>query len=303
MKVFRSTLFLFISILFISCSDDDASDVVVVDGNIVILEEENRLLIEPSNAPVKEFISITDISINKRRNTSSQVIIDGSPGEIRTYTNYHYDTQGNLISRRSGADEFPNYNYFYLDNTLIGYNFHINEASTNNYRIVKINETKFYFERLTLPFDDPNTEMASRIILEFDTNDNIIKVGQDYLDDLDGNYNDFRLFSYSADNNLTSITTSEDENLSIEYTQVIDTEAFIRRQTFSKKNLGLHNAERFALSPLQTIAQNSDSFHVPQTEFNESEFETNSQGFYIKKSKSQVINGNPYTETRTYTFQ
>src|SRR5690606_2665437 len=115
--------------------------------------------------------------------------------------NYFYQND-NLVKLIELQDYDIKHFYYDSNNNLIGIHWNKNEADIY-YRIIHPATNVSFFEKVTLPHDDPNTEIMRRHIVQFDENDNIIKAGLD--NNKDGIMDYENLFSYDENGNITHI--------------------------------------------------------------------------------------------------
>ena len=153
-----------------------------------------------------------------------------------------------------------------------------------------------------MPYNDPNTEVRRRYIMEFDENDNIIKAGKDF--DFDGNMDSVNSFQYDNNNNLISGQMASGETFSIAYSSIIDTEQYLQDKTFGKKMNRILCGEWFGGTSTHYFNDGAQSFNVTLEESQQNTFETLSNNFYFKKIIT--VEGIPNLEesyTIEYTFQ
>jgi hypothetical protein len=225
--------------------------------------------------------------------------------EDNTLIEYTYNA-ANLVEKyfKFFAGERNVKDYFYDNqNRLIGINWSIDVNAFRFYRISYPSGNTCYFELISLPYDDPNTELGIRRILKFDNNDNIIEAGED--SDLDGNIDEPNIFNYDSQGNLMSGQIPNGENFSISYSSIIDTESYLEDKTFGKKMLRILNAEIYASNnPYFLLKDNEHSYNITLEESLRSSYETLENNFFFKRTK--ISNENPnliQTYTLEYTFQ
>lgn len=298
MKITANFAIAFLIFSFISCNDSDDSVVESVSEELVIISETLTTTYN-SNSNNTQLIYNTTIEDNKRRNST---LTENS--ETVQNRNYIYNTADLLIGRDFVNSDNDDYEYNYdANNELSEIVYHLNNTTAKYYRIVKQTDNVYFQEWINLPFNDPDTEINRRLIVEFDNNDNIIKAGVD--NDKDGNYDSFRTFVYSENQNLTEIIDEEGQSFTFEYSTIKNTEYYITAQTFGKRNLNLHNSEAFALININNITLKYASAYVANAEINDNNyiFELFENGYFKKRTSVIPLNNGTETKELVYTLQ
>ncbi|MEC4003755.1 hypothetical protein OX283_003735 [Flavobacterium sp. SUN052] len=148
-------------------------------------------------------------------------------------------------------------NYFYVNNLLdyhitdtgIVYYFYdasgqlIGATKGNLYERYIYNANNIvYCEKINLPYNNPNAQVYSRRILQFDANGEVITAGKDA--NFDGIMEDINYFTYSNDD-LMSISYYDGTIQTFDYTNVIDNFNIITENSYGKKVLRLTCADSF----------------------------------------------------------
>lgn len=108
-----------------------------------------------------------------------------------------------------------------------------NGIGEQNFRFIYINNY-VYFERiLNYSYDDINAVPYNRIILEFNSNDEVISAGYDY--NFDGVPEQINTFQYS-DDNLTNVVFSNGDILNFSYSSIVNTYNYLWENGIGKKN-------------------------------------------------------------------
>ena len=299
--------FFVLSILFTACSSDDDNsqqpeettqlDPVITGAKITYLG-----VPEDPNASVVKAINTTTINDNKKQLMVREFFRDDISYGFTTQEVYEFNASGTVaVFTREEVNGQIVREYFY-DNQqrLVGANLGA-ETPYRYFRFPHISENISYFEEISLPYNDPNTEVRRRYILEFDENDNIIKAGKDF--DFDGNMDGVNSFQYN-NNNLISGQMASGENFTVAYSSIIDTEEYLLDKTFGKKMNRILCGELFGGTSTHYFKEGAKSFNVTHEESQQNTFETLSNNFYFKKIVT--VNGNPNLEesyTTEFTFQ
>ncbi|CAM4409728.1 hypothetical protein [Flavobacterium terrigena] len=198
--------------------------------------------------------------------------VDGSP-RVR---NYYYDSNSKLIgaTRIVSAEELY-YRFVYVSNDLI------------------------YFEKISLPYNDPNTQILRRYIAVFE-GDDIVQAGRDY--DLDGIMDNVNHFQYN-NGNLVAVNNAT-QSLSFNHSDVINNMNVLNDNSYGKKNRRIVGIEAFPFDDFQGVLEYSKN--LTNDELLEATYEVYPSNYYHLKSNSYV-NGPPAlnfnaTITRTTEF-
>ncbi|HCY80721.1 MAG TPA: hypothetical protein DHV22_03510, partial [Xanthomarina gelatinilytica] len=187
-----------LSLLFPACSSDDDNnqqqeetiqlDPVITGAKITYLG-----IPEDPNLDVIKSIYTTTVNNNKKQLMVREFFRDNISYGITTQEIYEFNASGTVaVFSREGANGQTVREYFYDDQQrLIGANLGA-ETPYRYFRFPQISENITYFEEISLPYNDPNAEVSSRYIIQFDENDNIIKAGKDF--DFDGNMDSVNSF-------------------------------------------------------------------------------------------------------------
>jgi hypothetical protein len=178
------------------------------------------------------------------------------------YDNYYYDSQSRLIGAKRTYD---------------------NGDTTLNYRFVYQNNATVYCERLDLPYDDPSTAAVSRMILNFDSNDNVISAGFD--NDFDGVISDLYTYFYT-NGNMTSKVKPNGEIETYDSSNVVDSYYALAEHSYGKKVLRLICSESYCGGSTNYLDLD---VNVKPQYLVEYDYQTLSNNFYIRKSKTEVL--------------
>lgn len=143
-----------------------------------------------------------------------------------------------------------------------------------------------FVEDVSLPYDDPNTEILQRKILVFDDNENVLRAGWD--SNLDGVMDGENNFQYDEINNLISGQINDEDSFSISYSSFIDTSKYLGEKTFGKKMLRILWAQLLIGNSAAIFKNLALSYHLSVEEAQKHSFETLENGFYFKKTTDSV---------------
>jgi YD repeat-containing protein len=239
-------LFGFLILLFSSCANDDSNN----NSNDPVVSISHYVETSTSVSSTEgEFKTIKTGNLQNGKLFSETIqefhngVSQGTPITSQTYF-YNGDLLTSVIDNSGNRTR-----YFYYDNQnkLIGAKMTIGNPNTsssdNYYRFVHVSNSILYFEKISLPYDNPLAESFSRIIVEFDSNNNIIKAGRD--SNLDGIAENQNQFSYENEN-LMAVTKYDGTVYTYGYSNVIDNFNVLSEKSYGKKNLRIILAEDFA---------------------------------------------------------
>lgn len=235
----------FLILLFSSCTNDDSNnnsnDPVVSISHYV----ETSTSVSPAGGEFKT-IKTGSLQNGKLFSETFEEFHNGVSQGVPV-TNQAYFYNGDLLT--SVIDDSGNRTrYFYYDNQnkLIGAKMTIGNPNTSTsdyyYRFIHVSNSILYFEKISLPYDNPLAESFYRFIVEFDSNDNIIKAGSD--SNFDGIAENQNQFVYE-NNNLVSITKYDGTVISYNYSSIIDNFWVLNEKSYGRKNIGIICADSF----------------------------------------------------------
>lgn len=297
-----------LSLVLTACSSDDGSSATQeepIQLDPVITSYKSTYLGVPldPNAHTSKTVYTTSIENNKKQIVTSEYFYNEESQGGKIEQIYTFNSIGKVS--RFTIEEVDSQlvrEYFYDDQQrLIGANLGT-ESPHRFFRFQHISLNTVYFEETTLPYNDPNTEVGRRYIMEFDENDNIIKAGKDF--DFDGNMDSVNSFQYDDNNNLISGQMASGETFSIAYSSIIDTEVYLEEKTFGKKMNRILCGELYGGTSTHYFNDGAKSFNVTLAESQQSTFEVLDNNFYTKKIETNESNPNlNQTYTHVFTFQ
>jgi len=284
MKIAKIYLILF-SIILYSCSSDNENqnldqttqDPIITGFTINFKSEfsENDLIIE-------SYFNGT-IENNRVQKTTGEQIFNGSSQGIFDNNLYVYDSNNRLLRYFTNVNYNDDGHEFFYDDSgkLKAMNKRFNDGSVIYTRFFHPEQNISIFERLSLPYNDPETSVDRRFILEFDENNNIIKAGKDHDHD---NIMDFEnIFEYDDNNNLINIHPFNEDSFTYSYTDIINTKGYLDDNSFGKKVIRLISAELFGNNHLSSFNFEEYSYNLTNQEITESDYEVLENNFYNKK--------------------
>lgn len=271
--------FLFLAVL-VSCSSDSGGT-ETVSTTIDYFVEDTK---------ISEGLIVTS-HINERYD-----LVDGkyfsTTSSNGTFQTHHY-TNGLL------TDEYTNMeaHYTYNGQQLIAMRY--NRGGPDQFRrFVAMSATTYYVEVLTAPYDDPATQVTQRIIEEFDSNDDLIAVGEDA--NFDGVMDAAKHFTYQNGD----LTQTEDANGMIytyQYTDVVNNYNAILENTYGKKSKRLIFVQEY----LDIITNSGlvNPVHLKQNGFVDTEYEVMSNHYFRKRHSEFDIDNSHYQLKSTFYFK
>lgn len=238
-----------------------------------------------------QFVSVLTANLleGKLHSETVEKFVDGESEGVVTSQIYFYNS-GKLTKMVEGGNSIS---YFYSEaGELISATREVGPDHFMYYRFVNLAGT-VYFERLTLPANNAETEIERRYIITFDENDNIITAGQD--SDFDGIAENVYYYTY-LNGNMTSVHSGSEQNL-FSHSMVKDNFSYLRDFSFGKKFMRITCAELYVNGQFQKINQ---SINIKDSEFLLSDYELAENGYY--KKKIQVSAGPNGKQTITTEF-
>lgn len=278
------------AILFLnSCSNDD-SNPTSDNSEVVISSYKITSITSYADPSASTFKSETTGNLQNGKlfsetfeNFQNNVSI-GAP--ITTQTHFY---NGDLLVKQVDLSGIKT-RFFYYDNQnrMIGAKMTLasdngTAPGSNFYRFTHVSSSLVYFEKISSDYNDPAAQVFSRNILEFDSNNNIIKAGADL--NLDGIAENQNLFTYVGEN-LVSITKYDGTVSTFNYSNVIDNFFMLREKSYGKKNYRIICSEEYLLSMTNITFP---SKNILSDDFNSQTFEVLENSYYKKKTKNITI--------------
>lgn len=172
----------------------------------------------------------------------------------------HYEYENGLLRLYSSINGEEIY-FYDNQNRIVGVEKKYIDLNRIDYeRFIYKPDNVVYCEKLNLPYNDSNAKITWRNILEFDSNNNVVKAGYD--DDLDGDLENvngsmFNVFEYK--NNNLVIDGSE---LIYGYKDVKDNFSFIYDNTYGKKNRRVLSSDYFSTGYFYNVNSSSGVFNI-----------------------------------------
>ena len=228
-------------------------------------------------------------------------IIDGVNQDVQLLQSFTYQNNKLASHTMHQLTAMPRVmNFFYDSNSkLIGCTNIVNSTSEGYYRFVHTTNDIIYFEKISLPYNDPNTQVMSRYIAVFE-GDDIVQAGRDY--NLDGVMENANSFQYN-NGNLISATNST-ESLALNYTSTLNNMTALHDNSYGKKNKRIVCIESFCSTNFQAVL--SCSKNLTTNEFLDATYEIHPSNYYHLKTDSYSFFDNmfnlPVTITNTTEF-
>lgn len=300
-----SLLVLFATLFLTSCSSDTNSNDTdsQVEQGPIIQSFKFTLNMAPfdHNATVREILLMGSINENRIQNTTYEFFIEGvSQGAAIDQGRYEYNSNDYLISFNDDIEQNNDVKEYAYDGNgnVVGLTWTLN-GSPQYYRIVHPSPNITYFERISLPYSDPNTVASYRHILEFDDNDNVIKAGRD------SNFDDIldleNIFTYDSNNNLINVQMANGDNVTFTYSSIINTQQYLEDKTYGRKLARIIYAEKYGHNEVAGFLNDliEKSYNITTQATTEAEYEVLDNNLYYKKTEFGVNSLGTLTETRT----
>ncbi len=248
-------------LLLASCSsDDDKND--IVSTNIDYFTEDTKIFDGSAWSHSKERYDLQDGKYFKRT-----YISDGN-----TPFQTHYYSNGLLTREYSNMAA----QYIYSGQQLIAMSYDFGGEQQFR-RFVAMTSNIYYIEVLTAAYDDPQAQLTQRFIEEFDSNDDVIAVGEDA--NLDGVMDAPIHFTYQ-NGDLVAAQDSNGNVHNYSYSDTIDNYNAITEKTYGKKSRRLIFIQEYLNIMLGSGL--SRSTHLKQSAFNNTQYQILPNN-YVKK--------------------
>ena len=237
---------LFILVLFASCTSDSESNV----NN----QNMTGFKIDHNSSPGYHFVTNGTLLNGKLYSETQADILNGVAQPEVTQQMFFYNADGTVNHYVQHSFDYDRMIYLHYDanQKLIGAELTINE-SVVYYRFRHISDEKVVFERTNTPYNDPNAIAGQSIVLQFNSNDDVISAGLDTNSD---NIADSQVNTFAYSNHNMSSAVFWDGNIvNFSYSNIIDNFIYLREKSFGKKNLRIIDGECYH------VLYNSDYFY------------------------------------------
>ncbi|WP_313804414.1 hypothetical protein [Flavobacterium sp.] len=301
MKKLKRVFVLFGIVLVLqSCQNDPVeiqnSDVVITGYQIVNESEYTG----EGGAHTATAITTAVLNNNKLQSLNLEVFADGSTVSTDvTFTQFNYQNDL-LISRiKTGTSGVLEETYFYYDSNsrLVGGKIALYGAEDFGYwRFVYQSENQVLVQRGNAMYDDPTAEFYTKVIVNFDENDNIESYQR--VDEISGIY-DSLVSNVFVNDNLVS-SSYNGVNSSFQYSPIVNNMNYIEERTYGKRSLMLINAPGFGTMDSENNVAFTNPKNLSFVQGNEATYTIGSNGFIL----SQVSTTDEYdvTSVKTITY-
>lgn len=291
-----------VCLTFFSCDNDSPNNNTNNDPGVVMTgyKINSQSNYTDVNGVIFKGIRIGNIVNNKLFSESNENFLNGVSQGVLTQQNYFY--ADNLLITAKENDNKKDF-FYDVNQNLIGINWTLlnlsnpsQQSVTIYYRFLYHPNNIVFVERITLPYNDPAAQIEKRSVIQFDSNNNIIKAGMDY--NLDGVMDGINQFFYTNDN-LTSIHRSDGTTLTFDYSNVVDNFMILNYNSYGKKVYRLLNSESYSMLASGIERQ---SKNLTNQEASDATYEILSNNYYKKKTKTMVYAGTDSNTTTTEFF-
>lgn len=289
MKYILSIVVLF----FVSCSTESNVENTNQNPEAQITGFKNKRIFQSTDPSFQSFGYTTGYGVvqNGKLIEINQEFFDnnGSGQGVELLQSYVY--QNNLLTSHVIHDQsgMPrDLNFFYDSNSkLIGSTMIINNGESY-YRFVYVTNDEIYLERITLPYNDVNTQVISRCIAIFD-GDDIVQAGKD--SNLDGTMDNANYFQYNNGNLVSANYSSESHVLN--YSNGINNMNVLLDNSYGKKNRRIVGIECFSFAGFQSVLDYSKNLSTD--EISGATYEILPSNYYHLKTKSYPYMSSMYS--------
>ena len=194
-------------------------------------------------------------------------------------TEQRYFYTGNLLTSNGGA-YISTYYFYDGSNRPIATNSFDDTLQKFFQRFIYQDDNVVYVESLTRAYDDPQTEITARFILQFDNGGNVIQAGADA--DLNGVMDNVNEFTYVG-NNLTSAHLFNGTNMSYAYSGITNNFSVLNDNTYGRKLSRLLYASTYASAQFTIV--DIHSRNLLASELLQANYEIWNNGYYKKCSR------------------
>lgn len=263
-----------------SCSDDDNIDTqntAAISGyKITTISNYD----DPAYNDYKRIIT-GNLSNGKLFSITTEFFTNNALISSETVQRYFYTN--NLLTHIVLGGNYGD-DYFYdSQNRFVGATRLYDDASTMYYRFVHQNATTVYCERTNLPYNDPTAVASSRMILNFDQEDNVTSAGFD--NNFDGTPDNLYTYTY-LNGNLTSMQKPDGTVINYNYENVIDSYYVLAENSYGKKVLRIICSESYCGGSIDYLDNNLNETPQDVSEFT---YQTLPNNFYNKKTKIETL--------------
>ncbi len=245
----KKIILVFSLLLFIvSCESDS-----IENTNPIITGYKITSITDYTNPaqPDYESIVIGNLLNGKLFSETTEEFLNGvSQGTPTTIQRYFYT--GNRLDQRFSGNNLMEYFYYDANGNLIGSKGVLISPATTTYgRYVYQPNNVVYCETLNLPYNDPNAIASNRIILQLNSDGDVVSAGTDA--DMDGVAANIYTYSY-ADGNLVQIQKPDGTIENFSYSNVINTYNYLEQSSCGKQVMQFPNASAFSLGFIYSSA-------------------------------------------------
>lgn len=222
---------------------------------------------------------VTGVLVNGKLHTETSEAFINNISTGAPITNQKYFYTNDLLTQVNLGGNFVDYFYYNTQNQLIGVSRIYTGGQTLNYRFIHQTTSTVYCERINLPYNDPSATASSRMILNFDADNNVISAGYD--NDFDGAITNLFTFTYVNDN-LTSILKPDGSTETYNFSNVIDSMNRLREASYGKKVMRMICSENYCGGNVNDLdySKNINSLDVISETY-----ETLPNNYYNKRTK------------------
>ena len=282
------------AMLFFSCTSDDSDPAVAESADAILNHFTVEIITNDANAT--RYFTTENLRDQKFFSGTTETFVNGI-GQGQT-TTQHYFYENGLLKKRDYGDDVRDF-FYDAQGNMIALNWERPQYNfTGYYRFVAVSETVHYFEKLTLSHDNPAAEIQSRIIVELDANDNVIKAGYD--NDRNGVLNHgFYQYAYDDQDNLIGITSDSGVHTAIAYDTIKDNMARLAINTYGKRNFLIYQAECYALKLLDGLKH---SPYLTTADLQGAVIESGPSSYYFRKTENFLSGEVESTKITTFYF-
>ncbi|MCF6130830.1 hypothetical protein [Flavobacterium wongokense] len=280
---------LFIIGLCASCTTDSVDDItdVTITG----------YRIEKTTSPGYNNVTIGNLLNGKLYSETHQETIGGVVQEPTTQQIFFYNTDG-TVNRY--VQHYPSYDrmvylYYDADQNLIGAKTTLMGGPEElYYRFVHNLNNTVFFEKINAAYDNPAAMAYSRIVLQFNNNDDVVSAGIDA--NFDGVAENANTFQYN-NNNISRIAFSNGTVVDYEYSNIIDSSLYLWDKSIGGKTRKIIAAECYWAGPSSYFMDNlSISKNILQENASLATFQVLPNNFYQSKTLTLDTSGTTVTQ-------
>lgn len=289
MKKIKLLSLAWLAFFTVSCSSDDSDGQQA--GNMAYYTVAYKTVSNGTIDPLSQ--SLTRANLVNNRLFSETRLDPVTFAEMESIQLYHYEGS-RLVSVNTGFtfEEF----LYDASGQVVARNYYDDTMNNNFQKYTFQPGNMVYVEGLSAAYGNPDSEVISRTIVQFDAEDNLIAAGFD--DNMDGVMDATKTYTYENGNLVTADIGSEVRHFT--FSDIRNNFSYLYDNTFGKKLYRLRSANQYALGAVYNADMHSRNLTTEALDW--SEYERADGGFYSKSIHAYTFGGGYSTTTTEFHF-